>query len=99
MFREIIPFKSWEESIQQIKNRPHLSLGNASGAYVSDLRSLLSISFLIMETLILLTVLLVFYRNLRKIFNTKYMYFIIPLEEVSVSVVHRILLLSKVLLR
>ena len=97
MFREIIPFKSQEESIQQIKNRPNLSLGNASDAYVSDSRSLLSISLLI------ITVLLVFYRNSRQFFNTKYMYFIIaievPLEEVSVSVEYRILLLSKVLLR
>ena len=56
-----------------------------------------------METLILLIVLLVFYRNLKQFFNTKYRYFIIAteiaLEEVSVSVVYRILLLSKVLLR
>ena len=67
------------------------------------LQKLTSISFLMMETLILLIVLLVFYRNLKQFFNTKYRYFIIAteiaLEEVSVSVVYRILLLSKVLLR
>ena len=37
MFREIIPFKSEEESIQKIKNRPNLSLRNASEAYIDFL--------------------------------------------------------------
>ena len=49
-----------------------------------------------METLILLIVLLVFYRNLRQFFNTKYIYFIIateiPLEEVSLSASHFIVI-------
>ena len=49
-----------------------------------------------METLILLIVLLVFYRNLRQSFNSKYMYFIIateiPVEEVSLSVSHFIVI-------
>ena len=80
MFREIMPFKSQEESIQQIKNRPHLSLGNASDAYVSDSRSLLSVSLLIMETLILLTVLLVFYRNSRQFLIRNICILLLPLK-------------------
>ena len=60
------------------------------------LQKLISISFLMMETLILLIVLLVFYRNLRQFFNSKYMYFIIateiPVEEMSLSVSHAIVI-------